>query len=177
MFCQTTGKIALGTTGYSTVRPRLYGENLFREERSLHWASQLFLRFLQNLATCLHEKQKAWFTLFGGRVTLPAGPTFLHINTLIHPAGSTRSRRDNQSMREHCCQLLAQAKGSFFLSYKHSLSWLGWENVPLSRDNFSLYKRVLKLYLHCILIKRRQRGWAVIALDLLSGSPQNAKIK
>ena len=114
---------------------------------------------------------------FGGRVTLLAGPTFLHINTLIHPAGSTRSRRDNQSMREHCCQLLAQAKGSFFLSYKHSLSWLGWENVPLSRDNFSLYKRVLKLYLHCIIIKRRQRGWAVIALDLLSGSPQNAIIK
>ena len=64
MSFQTTGKTAFGTTGYSTVRPRLYGENLFREERSLPWASQLFLRFLQNLATCLHEKQKSSFTLF-----------------------------------------------------------------------------------------------------------------
>ena len=59
MSCQTTGKIAFGTTGYSTERPRLYRENLFSEERSLPWASQLFLRFLQNLATRLHEKQKA----------------------------------------------------------------------------------------------------------------------
>ena len=34
--------------------------------------------------------------------TLLARPTFLHGNTLAHPAGSTRSRRDNQSMRMHC---------------------------------------------------------------------------
>ena len=54
-----------------------------------------------------------------GRVTLLAGPTFLHTNTLIHPAGSTRSRRDNQSMREHCYQLLAQVKRSFVLSYEY----------------------------------------------------------
>ena len=37
-----------------------------------------------------------------GRVTLPADPTFLHTNTLARPAGSTWSRRDNQSVREHC---------------------------------------------------------------------------
>ena len=36
----------------------------------------------------------SWFTL------LLAAPTFLHINTMACPAGSTRSRRDNQSMRE-----------------------------------------------------------------------------
>ena len=39
---------------------------------------------------------------FDGRVTLLAGPTFLHINTLARLAGSTPSRRDNQSMRERC---------------------------------------------------------------------------
>ena len=37
-----------------------------------------------------------------GRVTLLAGPIFLHINTLAHPAGSTQSRWDNQSMRQRC---------------------------------------------------------------------------
>ena len=65
---------------------------------------------LQNLANRLHEKQKvgsarrvtrlAGLLFFDGRVTLLAGPTFLHINTLARPAGSTPSRRDNQSMRE-----------------------------------------------------------------------------
>ena len=38
--------------------------------------------------------------LFAGRVTLVAGPTFLLVNTWAHSAGSTRSRQDNQSMRE-----------------------------------------------------------------------------
>ena len=37
-----------------------------------------------------------------GRVTLLADPTFLNTNTLACPAGSTRARRDNQSMCEHC---------------------------------------------------------------------------
>ena len=68
---------------------------------------------LQNLANRLHEKQKVGsarrVTRLAGspfcddRVTLLAGPTFLHINTLARLAGSTPSRRDNQSMRELCC--------------------------------------------------------------------------
>ena len=95
---------------------------------------------LQNLANRLHEEQKvgsarrvtrlAGSPFYDGRVTLLAGSTFLHINTLarlagspfydgrvtllagstflhINPlarlAGSTPSRRDNQSMRELCC--------------------------------------------------------------------------
>ena len=67
---------------------------------------------LQNLANRLHEKQKvgsagrvtrlAGSPFFDGRVTLLAWPTFLHINTLARLAGSTPSRRDNQSMRERC---------------------------------------------------------------------------
>ena len=67
---------------------------------------------LQNLANRLHEKQKvgsagrvtclAGTPFFNGRVTLLARLTFLHINTLARPAGSTLSRRDNQSMRERC---------------------------------------------------------------------------
>ena len=36
-----------------------------------------------------------------GRVTLLAEPPFLYTNTLACPAGSTRSRWDNQSMCEH----------------------------------------------------------------------------
>ena len=57
---------------------------------------------LQNLANRLHEKQKvgsarrvtrlAGLPFCDGRVTLLAGPTFLHINTLARLAGSTRSR-------------------------------------------------------------------------------------
>ena len=67
---------------------------------------------LQNLANRLHEKQKvgsarrvtrlAGSPFCDGRVTLLARSTFLHINTLARLAGSTRSRRDDQSMREHC---------------------------------------------------------------------------
>ena len=67
---------------------------------------------LHNLANRLHEKQKvgsagrvtrlAGSPFFDGRVTLLAGPTFLHINTLARPAGSTPSGRDNQSMRDRC---------------------------------------------------------------------------
>ena len=37
-----------------------------------------------------------------GRVIRPAGWTFLHINTLVRPGLSTRSRWDNQSKRESC---------------------------------------------------------------------------
>ena len=48
-----------------------------------------------------------------GRVTFLADPTFLHINTLTRPAGSTRSRRDNQ---EYVRALLALAKGSTIFS-------------------------------------------------------------
>ena len=53
------------------------------------------------------------------RVTPPNWETFLCINTLAPPAGSTRSRRANKSMRERSLSqselaraLLARAKGS-----------------------------------------------------------------
>ena len=73
-----------------SLRPRLYGENKVVPARrvtrlpELPWASQ------------------AGSPFFEGRVTLLAGSTFLHINTLARPAGSTPSRRDNQSMHERC---------------------------------------------------------------------------
>ena len=67
---------------------------------------------LQNLANRLHEKQKvgsagrvirlAGSPFFDGRVTLLAGPAFLHINTLARLVRSTPSRRDNQNFRERC---------------------------------------------------------------------------
>ena len=64
---------------------------------------------LQNVANRLHKKQNVDSAtrvkrldrspFFDGRVTLLAGPTFLHMNTLARPAGSTWSRRHNQSIR------------------------------------------------------------------------------
>ena len=48
---------------------------------------------------------------FNGRVTLLAGLPFLRINGLARPAGSTRSRQDNQYMGERCCQFLARTMG------------------------------------------------------------------
>ena len=119
-----------------SIRPRLYEEKLSRVEGSPAYPGypgrvNFSYISLQNLASRLHEKQKvgsarrvtrlAGSPFCDGRVTLLAGPTFLHINTLARLAGSTPSRRDNQSMRELCCQLLARAEGSTFFSYKRSV--------------------------------------------------------
>ena len=78
---------------------------------------------LQNLANRLHEKLKvgsagrvtclAWSPFFNGRVTLLAGPTFLHVKHLRSP-----SRFNSVKARQ---ALLAWAKGSTFFSYKHLL--------------------------------------------------------
>ena len=98
----------------------------------LPWASQLFLYFLTKLGEPSTEKQKigsagrvtrlAGSPFFNGRVTLLAGPTFLHMNTLARPAGSTPSRRDNQSMRERCW--LGQ-RGQLLSHINARWSWLG----------------------------------------------------
>ena len=97
------------------LRPRLHEEKLSRVEGSPAYPSYpgratCSYISLQNLANRLHEKQKvrsarrvsllAESPFCDGRVTLLAGPTFLHINTLARLAGSTPSRRDIQSMRE-----------------------------------------------------------------------------
>ena len=124
------------------LRPRLYGEKLSRVEGSLAYPSypgraNFSYISLQNLANRLHEKQKVGSA---GRVTLLAGPTFLHINTLARPAESTPSRRENHSMRERCW--LGQ-RGQLFSHINARWSWLGWEGDPLCRDNFSPYKRGL----------------------------------
>ena len=89
--------------------------------------------FLQNLTNHLHERQKvgsvrrvtslAGSPSFDGRVPLRAELTFLHINILARPAGSTRSKRDGKSMRG---QLLIRAKGSNSFSCKRSLK-LTWQ--------------------------------------------------
>ena len=116
--------------------PRLYGEKLSRVEGSPAYPSypgraNFSYISLQHLANRLHEKQKvgsarrvtrlAGSPFCDGRVTLLAGPTFLHINTLARLAGSTPSRRDNQSMRELCCHWECP----------------GQEGHPPSRVNFS----------------------------------------
>ena len=66
--------------------------------------------FLQNVTSSLHEKQKAGSgrrmtrligsPFCGGKVTLLAGLTFLHINTMAHPATSTWSGPENQYVRQ-----------------------------------------------------------------------------
>ena len=111
----------------ANIRLRLYGEKLSRIEGSPAYPSypgraNFSYISLQNLANRLHEKQKvgsarrvtrlAELPFCDVRVTLLAEPTFLHINTLARLAGSTRSRKDDQSMRELCC-------------YWKPSSWLG----------------------------------------------------
>ena len=83
---------------------------------------------LQNLANGLHEKQKvgsarrvtrlAGSPFCDGRVTLLAGPTFPHINTLARLAGSTLSRWDNQCM-------IKTETGRFFLQ----VAGCGWNLI------------------------------------------------
>ena len=56
------------------------------------------------------------------------------------PAGSYRSRRNNQSMRERCCQLLALAKGQLFSHINAR------QKRPLSRE--TLTQRGLRTLLY-----------------------------
>ena len=80
----------------------------------------------------------------------------LHINTLAHSAGSARSSRDNQSMRE---RYWLGHRGQRF---SRSLSW---EGKPLSWNNLSLYKRAPRqLYSHLhssVANSRRLEGWCL----------------
>ena len=43
------------------------------------------------------DERKSWLGFCDGKVDLLAGPTFLHRNTLVRPAGSTQSRWDNRA--------------------------------------------------------------------------------
>ena len=106
----------------------------------------LWFKGLKTVANRLNVKKKvglarrvtrlaAGLPFCEGRVTLLADPTFLHTNTLAHPAGSTWSRRDNQSMCEYCW--LRQRDQVFF-----PLTQL--EGDPLFRDIFSSYERGVK---------------------------------
>ena len=72
------------------------------EERKLQLAFEL-----QNLRVFEKRSKKDVAAVYmrnkkagSARVTLPAGLTFLHTNTMPRTAGSTRSRHDNQSMRD-----------------------------------------------------------------------------
>ena len=106
---------------------------------------------LQNVANRFHKKQSVDSAtrvtrldrspFFDCRVTLLAGPTFLHMNTLARPAGSTWSKRDNQSIRDRCFRqsedartLLARAKGSTLFSYHCTLM----EERPFSQGQLFL---------------------------------------
>ena len=60
----------------------------------------------------IYKRNKKLARRFDGRVTLLAGPTILHRNTLTCPAEATRfiPKRGYSCMRELYCQLLARAK-------------------------------------------------------------------
>ena len=60
----------------------------------LPWASQLFIHFLTKRDEQIHKKQNVGSARRVTRLAVLAAPIFLHINTLAHPAGSTRSRRE-----------------------------------------------------------------------------------
>ena len=134
-------------TKHRSIRPRLHREGLSCVYESLAYPSYIYPRqanfsyiSLQNLVNRLHAGRVtclAGSPFFDGRVTLLAGPTFLHMNTFACLAGSTPSRRDNQSMCKHCW---FGQRGQFA-----RWSWHGWEGDPLSRENFSLYKQGLSM--------------------------------
>ena len=108
-------------------------------------ASQLFLHFLTKRGKLLRGN-KTWAHLedgssfFDDSVTLQVGPTFLLINTLARPVGSTRSRRDNQSTRERCC---LGRRGQICSLINVCLCSLSWEADPLFQDSLSTNHRRL----------------------------------
>lgn len=71
------------------------------------------------------------------------GARLFRINIFARPAGSSRSRRHNQSTGELYCQLLAQAEGELFSHITARQGSIVWEGDPLSQDNFSPYNRKL----------------------------------
>ena len=90
------------------------------------------------------------------RVTLLVGSTnfFLHINTLPRPAWATRSRRDNQSMRERWFRqsqraLFTWGKGSDFSSHINARlsSMTRLEGWPFNPGQVFSYKRDFKVLL------------------------------
>ena len=107
----------------------------------LPWSNQRFLNFLIKLGEPFTWETKnapgrrvtrlAGSPIYYGRVTLLARLTFFHINFLARPTGSSRSRWDNQSMRERCCQFSTRVKGQTFLfSYKSSSKLTGLGGWP-----------------------------------------------
>ena len=93
---------------------------------------------LQNLTNRLREKQ-GWPNSLPSRVTLVAGQIFLHINTYARPAGSTRRRRDNQSMRE---RLWLGQTGHLTHAEVDSVEWLFYPGKVFSI--FGLLKFIKK---------------------------------
>ena len=127
-------RLCFKTTGYQ--RELVSGKRV-PSLPGLPWASQLFLNFLTNLCELFTWEtvgsDRGVTCLAAVRVTLPPGPTLLHIITSAHLGGSPQLGTDNQSMREQCCQLLACAKKSPFFWYKHLLKLTrlrGWLSFP-----------------------------------------------
>ena len=110
----SAGKTRLGPIGQEMafLRPRLYGKTLSRVKGSpcyltspgrANFSIISIQNFTNRWETWEHGKQNvgparkvtrlAGSPTIDGRVFFLAGPTFLHINTLARPAGSTQSRR------------------------------------------------------------------------------------
>ena len=116
----------------------------------LPWASHLFIHFLtkhDEPFTCIRNKRLARLVEWPGsifsdaRVAFLVGPTFLHINTLAHQAGSTRWRRDNQSMRKRCS---LGRPGQLFFSYTlFKVDSVRRVSLLLAENKFPPFKRDL----------------------------------
>ena len=98
----------------------------------------------------LEPAKAAGSPFFDSRVTFLAGPASLHINFLAQPTRSTRSRRDNQSMRER----FWQGNGvNLFFSYKRSLwEWPSPETSFLHLNgDFDIFSRHVRInYMACM---------------------------
>ena len=117
LWIKRRGRVRFRLQGQGGFRPRSYEVKLSRVEGSPAYPSypgraNFSFISLQNVANRLHEKQKvgsarsvtrlAGSPFYDGRVTLLAGPTFLHINTLARLAKARQS--------EHARALLSLGK-------------------------------------------------------------------
>ena len=81
------------------------------------YASRYFYSTLVELSL-VSRLHRGGSTFCDGKITLPDGPTLLHINTLARPPGSSRKISENAL----CATAIGSGKGVIF-SYKLSLKW------------------------------------------------------
>lgn len=138
---------------------------------------------LQNEANRSHEKQNAGSArrvtriagspFCDGTLTFLARPIFLHINTFVHSAVSTRSRGDIRACANTAVSSWLEKWAQLFSHISARLSWLGQEGEPIPRTTFLHVKRGLYTrHLHFTRRKSRNCWWFLKTGGQGSGGPK-----